>query len=40
MNEELNLSEELIDFIYDSPTAFHAVDSVKKYLPKCGFCDL
>ncbi|MBP2659874.1 MAG: family aminopeptidase 2 [Firmicutes bacterium] len=30
MIEELEFAQELIDFIYESPTAFHAVDTVKK----------
>ena len=40
MKEELKLSHELIDFIYDSPTAFHAVKSVRKILDDCSFSEL
>lgn len=40
MKDELILAQELIDFIYESPTAFHAVESVKKILIKCGFSEL
>jgi aspartyl aminopeptidase len=40
MSKELQLANELIDFIYESPTAFHAVDSVKKVLTESGFSEL
>lgn len=40
MNDELKKAQELIDFIYESPTSFHAVDSVKKVLLNCGFIEL
>lgn len=40
MNKELKFAEELIDFIYESPTAFHAVENVKKELEKNGFKEL
>lgn len=40
MEEKLKLAEELIDFIYDSPTAFHAVETVEKVLLNCGFEEL
>lgn len=40
MNKELQLANELIDFIYESPTAFHAADSTKKELLKAGFKEL
>lgn len=40
MNKELQLAQELIDFLYDSPTAFHAVESVKKMLSPLGFKEL
>ncbi|WP_027625797.1 M18 family aminopeptidase [Clostridium lundense] len=40
MKEKLKLAEELIDFIYDSPTAFHAVETVEKVLSNCGFKEL
>lgn len=39
-NEELKLAEELIDFIYDSPNAFHAAETTKKELLKAGFKEL
>lgn len=37
MTEELKKAQELIDFIYESPTAFHAVDSIRKLLLSSGF---
>lgn len=40
MNKELNFAKELLDFIYESPTAFHAVDSIKKILDRQGFMEL
>lgn len=40
MSKELDFARELIEFIYDSPTAFHAVDNVKKILQDCGFLEL
>lgn len=40
MSRELDFAKELIDFIYDSPTAFHAVDSAKKILDSHGFAEL
>lgn len=40
MIKEMDLAEELIDFIYDSPTAFHAVASIKKVLDYNGFKEL
>lgn len=40
MDKQLNFARELIDFIYDSPTAFHAVDNVSKELRDCGFIEL
>lgn len=40
MSRELDFAKELIDFIYDSPTAFHAVDSTKKILEAHGFAEL
>lgn len=38
--EERRLAEELIDFLYDSPTAFHAVSNVKKMLNGDNFVEL
>lgn len=40
MTEELNFAQQLIDFIYESPTAFHAVETVKKRLQGEGFVEL
>jgi aspartyl aminopeptidase len=40
MSEELKLAQELIDFIYDSPSAFHAAESVKTMLNVNGFNEL
>ena len=40
MSKEKEFAKELIDFIYDSPTAFHAVDSAKSILDKKGFTEL
>lgn len=40
MNDELKKAQELIDFIYESPTAFHAVESVKKMLLSSGFIEI
>ena len=35
--ESKKFAEDLIDFIYQSPTAFHAVDSVEKILLGSGY---
>ncbi|MGH4050703.1 MAG: M18 family aminopeptidase [Clostridium sp.] len=40
MNKELEFAQNLIDFIYDSPTAFHAVATVKEELCKDGFVEI
>lgn len=40
MNEDLMKAQELIDFIYESPTAFHAVENIKKILLSNGFAEL
>lgn len=40
MSKELDFAKELIEFIYRSPTAFHAVDSVSKILRGSGFVEL
>ncbi|MCM0649592.1 M18 family aminopeptidase [Clostridium swellfunianum] len=40
MSKELQLANELIDFIYDSPSAFHAAESVKNMLESNGFDEL
>ncbi|NMM65372.1 M18 family aminopeptidase [Clostridium sp. P21] len=40
MNEELKKAQELIDFIYESPTAFHAVYNTKEMLLNSGFTEL
>ncbi|MBC8062783.1 MAG: M18 family aminopeptidase [Clostridiaceae bacterium] len=38
--ESQKFAKELIDFIYQSPTAFHAVDSVEKILSDCGYKEI
>lgn len=40
MSKELQFAQQLIDFIYESPSAFHAVESVKSILDKEGFSEL
>ncbi|QGU96136.1 M18 family aminopeptidase [Clostridium bovifaecis] len=40
MTRELEFAQELIDFIYESPTAFHAVENVKNTLKESGFKEL
>lgn len=40
MNNYAQYAQELIDFIYESPTAFHAVENVKKVLLENGFSEL
>lgn len=40
MNKQLKFAKELIDFIYESPTAFHAVENIKKQLLHNGFKEL
>lgn len=40
MENKIELSKELIDFIYDSPTAFHAVECVENELLNGGFQEL
>ncbi|MBU3142470.1 M18 family aminopeptidase [Clostridium sp. CF012] len=40
MNNELEFAKDLIDYIYDSPTAFHAVARVKEDLSKEGFVEI
>lgn len=40
MEQELRLAEELIDFIYESPSAFHAAYNVKNLLLEKGFSEL
>lgn len=40
MSKELDFARELINFIYESPTAFHAVDSTRKMLEGSGFSQL
>lgn len=37
MTKEIQLAEELIDFIHHSPTAFHAVENTARELDKNGF---
>ena len=40
MSSELEFAQDLIDFIYDSPTAFHAVAKAKEDLSKEGFVEI
>ncbi|KGG80049.1 aminopeptidase [Caloranaerobacter azorensis H53214] len=40
MEKELRLAQELIDFIYKSPTQYHAVESIKEMLINSGFEEL
>jgi len=40
MTKELEFAQKLIDFVYDSPTAFHAVSAVKNILTSCGFTEV
>ena len=40
MNSEIEFAQNLIDFIYDSPTAFHAVARAKEDLTKEGFMEI
>lgn len=40
MEEELEYAEELIDFIYKSPSPFHAVATIKNMLQDNGFIEL
>ncbi len=40
MSDELRYAQQLIDFLYESPTAFHAVENVKKSLNEGGFVEV
>ncbi|MBU3177308.1 M18 family aminopeptidase [Clostridium estertheticum] len=40
MNKELEFAQNLIDYIYDSPTAYHAVAKAKEELSKAGFVEI
>lgn len=40
MTTELNFAQQLLDLIYESPTAFQAVSTVKGMLSKNGFQEL
>ncbi len=40
MTVELKFAHELINFLYESPTAFHAVENVKSQLQMAGFIEL
>ncbi len=40
MNKEHLFAEKLIDFIYESPSAFHAVNNIKNDLTQKGFLEL
>ena len=37
---ERKQAKDLLDFIYNSPTAFHAVETVKKILDENGFREI
>lgn len=40
MNDKLKLAQELINFTYNSPTSFHAVETVENMLISCGYKEL
>lgn len=40
MSQETQLANELIDFIHNSPTAFHVIEQAKAMLNKAGFTEL
>lgn len=40
MSKELDFAKELIDFVYDSPTSFHAAHNAEKMLDDKGFVEL
>ena len=40
MSKELEFAQNLIDYIYDSPTAYHAVAKAKEDLSKSGFVEI
>lgn len=40
MNNQIELANELIDFIYDSPSSFHTVETMKRELNEAGFLEL
>ncbi|WP_029452443.1 M18 family aminopeptidase [Clostridium algidicarnis] len=40
MEKNIKLANELIDFIYESPTAFHAVSTIKSMLKQEGFTEV
>ena len=40
MSKELEFAQNLIDYIYDSPTAYHAVEMAKEELNKVGFVEI
>jgi aspartyl aminopeptidase len=40
LTAEVQFAKELIDFIYESPTAFHAVETVKERLKRSGFSEV
>lgn len=40
MSKELEFAQNLIDYIYDSPTAYHAVAKAKEELSKAGFVEI
>jgi aspartyl aminopeptidase len=40
MSEEIRLAQDLIDFIYESPSAFHVIDNAKNILNENGFVEI
>ena len=40
MSKELELAQNLIDYIYDSPTSYHAVEKTKEDLCESGFVEI
>ncbi|MBU3097897.1 MULTISPECIES: M18 family aminopeptidase [Clostridium] len=40
MSKELKFAQNLINYIYDSPTAYHAVSKAKEHLSKAGFVEI
>lgn len=40
IKDELGYAQELIDFIYGSPSPFYAVKNIKEMLKKCGFDEI
>ena len=40
MSKEINVAQGLLDFIEQSPSAYHVVDNMKKVLTEKGFVEL